>query len=128
MNKHVGEHLPNPKVRRIKIIYAKPGAHRVETRDREIVTQVCRWQKTKNVDDQQVFYNRRQICKRGLHVSLNIIYVAKGYFSNRSINSASVKVLITGFPFNARLGIWQAKSWSISKFISSSDIRVPDLI
>ena len=32
------------------------------------------------------------------------------YFSNLSANSFMVNVLITGLPFNARLGIWQAKS------------------
>ncbi len=39
-----------------------------------------------------------------------------------------VKVVITSLPFKARFGIWQAKSWSINKFISSNDIFVPAFV
>ncbi len=45
-------------------------------------------------------------CLYALIVLLRLIV----YFSNLSNNSFKVKVVITGLPFKAKFGIWQANS------------------
>jgi hypothetical protein len=102
MKKHVGNRLPWFKQRRIKVMCRSQVVNLIY---HCLIKQQIR-QKAYYINDQQVFYNWR-IFANGDCIRL---YIYPGYFSNRSINSFNVNVLITGLPFNAWLGIWQAKS------------------